>query len=295
MSVQSIAVNSKQSSSKIEGPIKSVSVISTGYSEVHPEHIFGTRKPTLWWIFTSKQWVKIPIQVFIIEHMQGLVLFDTGLDRAVVTNPDFFPDKVTKYIFNHIFRFHQSPEETLTRQLELAGYRACDVQKAVISHLHWDHAGGISEIPQAELVVSQEAWQHMLGSHPEREGVLRRDIDIPGAKWNKIMFQPTDDPLLAPFTHAFDLMGDGSLILLPTPGHLTGSMSMLVRRKNEPPLLMVGDLTYNVDMLMQDKLPGTGDKKELLKSFANVRALKENIPDLIILASHDQSVESSLY
>lgn len=192
----------------------------------------------------------------------------------------------------HIFRFQLGAKDSLTHQLELAGYHAHDVQKAVISHLHFDHVGGIREIPQAELFVSEEAWQHMLGPHPEREGVLRQDIDIPGAKWHKIRFQPTNDPSLAPFTHAFDLMGDGSLILLPTPGHLAGSMSMLVRREDGPPLLMVSDLTYNVDMLMHDKLPGTGDRQELLKSFAKVRALKENMPELVILAAHDRSVEN---
>jgi len=154
MCAQSTTVNPEQSSSEIKGSIKSVSVISTGSADVHPEHIFGTRKPSLWWVFTSKRWVQIPIYVFIIEHSQGLVLFDAGMDRAVMTNPDFFPDKVTKYIFSHVFRFHQGPEETLTRQLELAGFRVGDVQKAAISHLHWDHVGGIREIPQAELVAS---------------------------------------------------------------------------------------------------------------------------------------------
>lgn len=283
-----------RSEDKSGEPIQSVSVISTGSVEVHPEHIFGTRKPSLWWIFTSKRWVEIPIYVFVIEHAQGLVLFDTGMDRAVVTNPDFFPDKITKYIYAHVFRFHQGPEDTLSHQLELSGYRTADVQKAVISHLHWDHAGGIGEIPQAELVVSQQAWQHMMEPHPEREGVLRRDIDIPGAKWNRIKFQPANDPSLAPFTHVYDLMGDGSLILLPTPGHLTGSMSMLVRRKNAAPLLMVGDLTYNVEALMQDQLPGRGNKKQLLASFAKVRALKESMPELVILAAHDRSVENVL-
>ena len=294
MCAQSVAVNPVQPPSKEEGPIKSVSVISTGSGEVHPEHIFGTRKPTLWWIFTSKRWVHIPIYVFVIEHAQGLVLFDTGMDRTVVTNPYYFPDKVTAFFMRHIFRFHQGPEDTLTHQLGLAGNRASDVQKAVISHLHFDHVGGIREIPQAELVVSQEAWEHMMGPHPEREGVLRRDIDIPGAKWSKIIFKPTNDPSLAPFTQSFDLMGDGSLILLPTPGHLPGSMSMLIRRKDAPSLLLVADLTYDVDVLIQNKLPGTGDKKELLNSFANVRALKENMPDLVILPSHDKRVENVL-
>ncbi len=75
---------------------------------------------------------------------------------------------------------------------------------------------------------------------------------------------------------------------------LAGSMSMLVRRNSKLPLLLIGNLTYDVDMMMQDKLPGTGDKKELLKSFSKVCALKENMPDLVILASHDYQAEQLL-
>ncbi len=80
-----------------------------------------------------------------------------------------------------IFRFHIGPDDTLTKQLELAGLAAAEVQKAVFSHMHFDHDGCIAEIPQAELLCAEEAWEHMRSAHPEREGVLRRDIEVPGA------------------------------------------------------------------------------------------------------------------
>lgn len=76
-------------------PIKSVRAISTGSGEVHPEHIFGTRKPELWWIFTSRRWIPTPINVFVIEHTRGLVLFDAGMDRAVASEPNYFGDRMT--------------------------------------------------------------------------------------------------------------------------------------------------------------------------------------------------------
>ena len=269
------------------GPIKAVSVINTGWGEAHREHIYGTRKPAYWWIFAGRSWVRIPLNVYVIEHSDGLVLFDAGQDRAVVTDPDYWPDRITRFFMDHAFKFHIGPEDTLTRRLELAGYSAGDVRKAVISHLHTDHVGCIREIPQADLVMSGEAWQHMLGPHPERKMVLRRDIEIPGAKWQRITFPPTDDPDLAPFTHAYDLMGDGSMMLLPTPGHLPGSLSMLVRRNGAPPLLFVGDLCYSQDMLMRDQFPGTGDKEQLRETYAKVRALKERMPELVILPAHD--------
>ena len=53
-----------------------------------------------------------------------------------------------------------------------------------------------------------------------------------------------DDALLAPFGGCYDVMEDGSMTLPPTPGHTPGSMSMLVRAADMPPLLLAGDLTY---------------------------------------------------
>ena len=276
--------------------IKAVSVIKTGDSEGHYEHIYGTRKPALWWIFFGRRWVCMPLNVYVIEHEDGLVLFDTGQERAVVTDPDYYGGRINKLFFSHIFgRWYVGPEDTLTIQLERAGYSASDVSKAVMSHLHADHVGCIAEIPQADLYAAEEGLEFMRGpNHPDRHFVYRHRIEIPGAKWHSIAFEPTNDPELAPFTEAFDLMGDGSLIVLPTPGHIEGAISMLARRGDMPPLLFIGDLTYSEDLLMRDQLPGTGEKEELRASFAKVRALKERMPDLVILPAHDAAAGEKL-
>ena len=268
-------------------PIAKVSVITTGRGSGHHEHVYGTKKPTLWWIFFGKRRVTLPINVYANEHPDGLVLFDTGVDTRVVTDPDYWPDPVTALFMRNIFEWDIEPSDRLGRQLELAGYSASDVSKAVISHLHADHVGGLGDIPQADLYVAGEAWEHMLGPHPEREMVMRRDIVVLGAKWNPIEFTPTTDPLLSRFGGVFDLMGDESMVVVPTPGHQDGSVSMLVRRANGPPLLLVGDLTYAEELLDRDQVPGTGNPALLRQSFAQVRALKEQMPDLIILPGHD--------
>jgi N-acyl homoserine lactone hydrolase len=69
----------------------------------------------------------------------------------------------------------------------------------------------------------------------------RRHIDLPGLRWHRIEPELTGEPDLAPFRSGHDLFGDGSLVLLATPGHTPGSMSVLVRRPGLPPLIMVGD------------------------------------------------------
>lgn len=275
-------------------PIGQVSVITTGSGGAHPEHMYGTRKPQMWWVLTSKRWVEIPINVFVIEHVDGLVLFDTGMDPRVATDPGYWPDRITRFFMGRIFRFDIGPDDALGRQLALAGYRASDVKRAVLSHLHFDHAGGIAEIPEAELFVAPEAWDHMMGPHPEREAVLRGELDVAEAKWRQMSFEPTDDPALSVFGEAFDLMGDGSLMVVPTPGHLDGSVSMLIRRADAPPLLLIGDLTYSQELLERDKVAGTGDKKLLRESFAKVRALQQHIPDLVVVAAHDTSAAGKI-
>jgi len=132
----------------------------------------------------------------------------------------------------------------------------------------------------------------VLGPHPEREGVLRRDLEIPGANWNQVEFAPTSDTSLAPFSEAHDFIGDGSMLLISTPGHMTGSMSMLVR--TDPPILFVGDLCYSEDLMTRNQLPGTGDAALLAKSWEKVRRFKKNNPGLLIVPSHDNDALSRL-
>lgn len=69
---------------------------------------------------------------------------------------------------------------------------------------------------------------------------------------------------------------------------------MLIRRADWDPILLVGDLSYEASLLEQDIVPGTGDKKALLASFAKVRRLKDRLPGLTIVASHDFSAKEAI-
>ncbi len=274
--------------------IKAVHEITTGYAEQHKEHRYGTSKPLMWWVLTSTSWVKAPITLFAIEHRDGLVLFDTGLDPAIVSDPDYISSPIGRFLLRRIFRFHAGPDDALDKQLEAINLSAADVRKVVISHLHFDHIGGIAHVPNAELLVSKDEWQRLNQPNPEHDWILREHIELPGANWRPIDFVPTSDPLLTPFGVCHDCMGDGSMMLLPTPGHTPGSMSMLVRCSGLPPLLFVGDLTYEIELLRNDQVPGVGDAEQLKASFAKVRELRKALPDLVVLPSHDPSVSDTL-
>lgn len=270
-----------------EPVIKSVRVLSSGWAEQHKEHRFGTWKPQFWWILMSRSWVKLPLNYYLIEHRDGPILFDTGLDPAIASDPNYISVAIGRFLCRRIFRFHISEQDRLDRVLAAAGVSANDIRLAVISHLHFDHVGGIAHIPQARLVVSEREWAQLSKPHPEREWILREHIELPSAQWQPIGFQPTDDPLFEGFEGIHDVAGDGSIILLPTPGHTPGSLSMLIRREGWTPILLAGDLTYEAKLLENDVTPGTGEPAALRKSFAKVRRLKERLPDLEIVPSHD--------
>ena len=275
--------------------ITRIARFSTGTVDIHPQHAYRGRSPMYWWILTSRRWLTgRPINVYVIEHSNGIVLFDTGQDRASVTDPGYFPDGPTGLIYRRLARFHVSDDETLTAGLARLGYRPADVSTAVISHLHQDHIGGVREIPNAELLVSAEEWQSLHRPMAEPRGLLRDHINVPGLRWSPVELTALDDPSLAPFTTGRDLFGDGSLVLLPTPGHTRGSMSMLVRRPEAVPLLLAGDLTYDVHAFEGGRTGGVGSRRQLRKTRRKVLALRVNNPGMQVLAAHDPAAAGLL-
>src|SRR6266568_6365360 len=108
--------------------VKAVSVISTGTVQIRPEHPYGTNKPLYWWLLTSRRWTPPrPINAYVIEHAKGLILFDTGQDRASVTDPSYFPGGFTGLIYDRLARFDIGEDGTLTAQLATLGYAPADV------------------------------------------------------------------------------------------------------------------------------------------------------------------------
>jgi glyoxylase-like metal-dependent hydrolase (beta-lactamase superfamily II) len=142
--------------------------------------------------------------------------------------------------------------------------------------------------------VSANEWAELTKPVPELRGFLRRHIQVPGLKWRQLSLEPSSDPALAPYTESLDVMGDGSLVLLPTPGHTAGSLSLLIRRAGRPPLLLVGDLTYGADILQRGQLPGVGSRRWLAESSRKVLALAEQQPDLVVLPAHDPTAAQRL-
>jgi glyoxylase-like metal-dependent hydrolase (beta-lactamase superfamily II) len=276
------------------GTVRRVGVVSTGMVKVRPEHIAATWKPMMLWMATSRRWTPpLPIQAFVLEHDDGLVLFDTGQDRASVTDPGYFPGGVVGAMYRRTAQADIPADQTLTAGMERLGYAVGDVSTVVISHLHQDHIGGLSEVPQARILVDPAEWATVHGRGAELSGIMAQHIEAPGRRWDSVAYDGTGRGL-TPFAESFDLFGDGALVLVRTPGHTPGSLSLVVRRDGWAPMALVGDLTYSCELLAAGVVPGAGEKDELRRSSAAVLSLQRNLPGLAVLAAHDPSAADHL-
>jgi N-acyl homoserine lactone hydrolase len=208
--------------------------------------------------------------------------------------PEYVYSALGRFLLRKIFRLHIGAEDALAAQLARRCVDPSEIRTVVISHTHFDHVGGISAVRQARLLLSEAEWAHAVSSDAEKNWVLRRHLALSTANWQPIEFEPPKEQCLEHFAGAYDLEGDGSMVLLPTPGHTPGSVSLLLRSANMRPVLLIGDLSYSAEQLMNDEMPGRGDRRALKQSYAKVEALTQKLPDLLIVPSHDDVAQSQL-
>ncbi|CAN5517947.1 N-acyl homoserine lactonase family protein [soil metagenome] len=233
--------------------------------------------------------------MYVVEHSDGLLLIDAGQDRQSVTDRRrYYPRGPLGWIYGRLGRFDIGSDETLVAGLRALGHSAGDVTHVIVTHLHQDHMGCIGDLPNARVLVADAEWRAAVRAGSVLEGYLRRHIELPGVRWERLALEAAAPAAASPFERAHDVFGDGAVLVLPTPGHSPGSVSVLVTATGIPPLLFVGDLTFDLDVFDQGKVPGVGDAKALQASSEAVRGLRERHPELAILPAHDPAAAGAL-
>jgi N-acyl homoserine lactone hydrolase len=176
----------------------------------------------------GERMLDLPVTMFLIEHPSGLALFDTGCNPRVAIDAVGCWGKIADYL--HV---RMKPEEAVDQQIRLHGYQPEDVKYVIVSHLHLDHAGGLRLFPQAKFFIMKGELNYAYW--PERHARASFKIDdlLPTRRfdWNELAGDT-------------DLFGDGSLVMLKTPGHTPGEASLLIRFERRPPLLITGDTVH---------------------------------------------------
>jgi glyoxylase-like metal-dependent hydrolase (beta-lactamase superfamily II) len=123
-----------------------------------------------------------------------------------------------------------------------AGIDPVVVKRALVTHPHWDHVGGLAQVPNARVMVSGDDADWVQRQDAEFvNGSVPFHLRTASDRTDRIVF---DGPPLLGFAASKDVFGDGSVIALPTPGHTHGSTSYLVRAVDGPPWLFVGDAAW---------------------------------------------------
>jgi glyoxylase-like metal-dependent hydrolase (beta-lactamase superfamily II) len=92
--------------------------------------------------------VRIPVPSFLVEHDDGLVLIDSGFDPAAVADPVATYGEV-----GHQIEF--SADQRVDAQLAARGFRTGDVTHVVVSHVHFDHTGGLKLFGHARFLLGR--------------------------------------------------------------------------------------------------------------------------------------------
>ena len=178
----------------------------------------------------------LPVNVFVVEHPDGVCLFDCG-QTARAAIPGHLP---RWHPFLRLARFELTTEDEAGVQLRRHGLEPEAVRWVVLSHLHTDHVGGIDAFRNADVLVTRTEWQLAAGLRGRLRGYLPQH-------WPAGLVPTLVDfagPPLGPFPGSFNLTDDGRLVLVPTPGHTRGHMSMLVDAGKRG-YLLCGDLVQS--------------------------------------------------
>lgn len=227
----------------------------------------------------------LPCHVLLIESDAGLILLDTGFGTADLASPSRLPAS-----FRLPNAVNMDPAQTATAQIKALGYSPSEVSHIVLTHLDLDHAGGLSDFPQATVHLHLREQQ----AAQARRTFIERQRYLP-AHWSHAVRWQTHAPVGEHWqgfagARVIDAIGD-ALLLIPLHGHTHGHSGVAVQGKAGW-MLHAGDAYFHHAEIKGGNPPGglmayerliAMDNRLRLENQARLRALN----DVDIFCSHD--------
>lgn len=228
---------------------------------------------------------------FLIKHYQDYLLFDTGLGKQI---EDQYRQDMP-YWQRPFFTFDK-PVVSALQQLDAAGY--APVQQVIVSHSHWDHAGGVLDFPEARIMASQDEMGTIAQPRPGAGGTWASQVSHAAIHWQPIVFQAVP---YKGYAHSLDLFHDGSVVLVPMPGHTAGSIGMFVTVDSGTCYFFIGDVAWKTAALQMGapkfwaaSLIVDRDRTQTQGSVERVRDVVRTYPALVVVPAHDGAVQDAL-
>jgi len=197
---------------------------------------------------------------YLIRHARGWLLWDTGIPDAVAAMPDGM------VVANGAITYRRA--RTLAAQLDAIGIKPADVTFVALSHTHGDHVGNVALFPASTILIQGAEYEWAM-AQPVKPAFA------PGQKVEKLAGDR-------------DVWGDGSVVILSTPGHTPGHQSLLVVLPRTGALVLSGDAVHFRDNWEQRRVPSmNASREQTLASMDRIAAvLAERRAQLWI--NHDQ-------
>ncbi|MGV7930300.1 MAG: N-acyl homoserine lactonase family protein [Spirochaetota bacterium] len=223
----------------------------------------------------------IPVTFFMIRHGKDWVAFDTGNNAMVAKDPIKYWSAPICKAYNPVMKDFEEFKVQIDRAL---GIRPKDLKAVVLSHGHLDHSGAIDNFvgTNVPLYFQKKEIQVIKDEMAKHKATGVTTAYIPGdfAKMNKLNIKGVDG--------VYDLFGDKSVVLFPTPGHTPGHQSMMVKQSNGTVAILCADAEYTLENMNEAIPPGLAwdipQSTQALYIFKVMQWMNSNVS---IVPSHD--------